>query len=106
MTAADARNLCEGCDPRPGFVAWRASRLKVQANRDRYRAPSQHRSCELRLHAEHMFTDDAYFITVGIERTMLSVDIWTELVNEMNTLGFVFSPCYFAFLTPNSANTI
>jgi len=86
MTAADAENLCEDCDPRPAFAAWRASRLKVQAKRDRHRAPSPHRLSELRLHAEHMFTDDAYFITVGVQRTLLSVDIWTELVNEMNLI--------------------
>ena len=77
MRLAEAPYLCEGCDPRPAFAKWRAARLRVQ-----HRATPH----QLRLHTEHMFTDDAVFAVVGVQRAIRALKVWRALTEELNLL--------------------
>jgi len=98
LTKADAQNLCEGCDPRPAFAEWRKARLRAQSKRGG--RVSEHRLSELRLHAEHMYTDDAVFITVGLQRTLLSIKIWNELMQEINLIMAIPEKQFFGTWAP------
>ena len=73
--------LCEDCDPRASFDAWRSARVKlspahqtfIDANGEEQVLPG---SAQLRLYTSFIYTDDFVFVAVGVSRAIRMLRAW------------------------------